>query len=239
MSTNFYGLGNYTTSLFDAYFGNNSTRTNSFYGSDNKNSMSSLYSMTSSLGDLKMIQSGVYKKALAAYYATQTEGSEKESISGSGTADSNVSLSTLKSAANDLKTSSKKLQNINYDTVKREDLLKDVESFVEDYNSTINASKDMNSYSILQTAVWATEQMNVSEGLLNEVGITVKEDNTLSINADKFKNAKTADLKALFEGSNSVASRIAQKASALANQSANQLVANSGSSLYNMFGTLS
>jgi len=97
----------------------------------------------------------------------------------------------------------------------------------------------MNSYSILQTAVWATEQVNISEGLLNKVGINVNYDNTLSINADKFKNAETTDLKALFEGSNSVAARIAQKASALANQSANQLVANSGSSLYNMFGTLS
>lgn len=234
MSTNFYGVGSNASALFNAYFGTNSSSTNSLYGS---NSTSGLYSLTSSLGDLKMIQSGVYKKAMAAYYTTQDK--DVESSVESEETDSNASLSTLKSAANDLKASSKALQSMDFDVTKAEDALDEVKSFVADYNKTINASKNMNTYSILQTAVWATEQMNASESLLNKAGISINMDNTLSVDEEKFKKADTSVLKTLFEGSNSVAARMTQKASALSNQSANQLVVNSGSRLYNMFGTLS
>ena len=92
---------------------------------------------------------------------------------------------------------------------------------------------------MLQTAVWATEQMNISEGMLNKVGITIKDDNTLSIDEEEFKKARTSDVKALFGGTGSLVSRVAQKASTLANQSNNQLAVNSGKSFYTMRGLFS
>lgn len=227
MTNSFYGIGYASSSFFDSYFGT-SYSSNTFSSSP----------LTSSLGDLQMINSGVYKKALKSYYAAQKANSDKESVSASGTADSNISLSTLKSAAKSLNTSALKLQNTDYETVDREELLKDVKSFASSYNSTLNATKKMNSYSILQTAVWATEQMNIGEGLLNKVGISIKDDNTLEIDEEKFKEAKNSDLKALFSGSGSLASRIAQKASNLANQSANQMAVNLGKNLYTSYATL-
>ena len=224
---NFYGIGYTGSSFFDTYFGT----------SNNTNSSNSS-SWISGLGDLKMIQSGVYKKALKAYYKTQTANSDEETISGSGQADSNNNLSLVKAASAKLNKAASNLQNKDYSTVKAEDLVDDVKDFVSSYNSTLSGTKNLNSYSILQTAVWTTEQMNISEGLLNKVGISIKEDNSLSLDEEKFKSAKSSDLKALLSGSGSLISQIAQKASTMANQSANQLAVNSGKMLYNRFGTL-
>ncbi len=198
-----------------------------------KNSGSS--SLISSLGDLKMIQSGVYKKALKKVYANRKEA---ESVSESGTADSNASLSTLKSSAAKLNEATSKLQAVDYNKATGKDILEDAKNFVSSYNSTLNNTKKMNSYSILQTAVWMTDQMSVGEGLLNKVGISINADNTLSLDEDKFKEAASSDLKAIFSGSGSFASRIASKASSLATQSANQLSVNNGNRMYNVFGML-
>lgn len=230
---NLFGMGTYSTnsySFMDTFFGT----------SGNGNSGSSL---VSSLGDLQMIQSGVYKKAMQSLYAakksTTESGSNTDSIKESGTADTKVSLSNLKSSSQKLYKAANDLKTATYtEDTKSGDLLDKVKTFVNQYNSTLNTTKNMNSYSILQTAVWGTQQMNVSEGLLNKVGITIGEDNTLSIDEDKFKEAKISDLKALFSGSGSLADRLAQKASTLYNQSANQLAVNEGKLIYTNYGTL-
>ena len=187
MSNNFFGIGGFGSGSFmDSYFGTSSGG-------------SSISSMSSMLGDLSMIKSGMYKKALKSYYATQkaqaadSDNSDKESISKSGTADSNTTLST---------------------------------------------SKKLNSYSMLQTAVWATDQMNTAEGMLNKIGVSIKEDNTLAIDEEKFNKALNSDFKGLFSGYGSLASRISQKASTLYNQSANQMAVNQGKFAYTNYGTL-
>ena len=221
-----YGMG--TNSFMNTFFGTNNT-------SSNSNT-----SWISSVGDLNMIKSGVYKKALKAYYAkTSAEEEGANTIAGSGTADSTVKLSNLKSSAQKLYDSANQLKKADYsDGRKPENLLDDVKSFVDSYNSNLNNTKKMDSYSILQTAVWGTEQMNVSEGMLNKVGISIGADNTLSIDEDKFKQAKMSDLKTLFSGSGSLADRVAQKASTMYNQTTNQLSLNQGKYTYTMYGTL-
>lgn len=230
--SSFYGLGS-GGSFMDTFFGTSNSY--SSYGSSGN-------SLVSSLGDLNMIKTGAYKKALKAYYSTQSSSgtddkSDTESISGSGKADSKVSLSNLKTASKKVYESANKLKSADY-SGKPEDLLKSVKSFVDDYNSMLSSTKNMNSYSILQTTIWGMEQMNISEGLLNKVGITIGADNTLSIDEEKFKDAKMSDLKALFSGSGSLADRVSQKASTLFNQSTNQLAINQGKFSYNMYGTL-
>lgn len=232
MSNNFFGIGGYSSGSFmDSYFGTSS-------------SGSSVSSMSSMLGDLSMIKSGMYKKALKSYYATQktqaanSDSSDKESISESGKADSNATLSSVKSSAKKLSESTQKLQSINYDSISREDLLTNVKKFVSDYNETLTASKSLNSYSMLQTAVWATDQMNIAEGMLNKIGISIKEDNTLEIDEEKFNKASNSDFKGLFAGYGSLATRLGQKASTLYNQSANQMAVNQGKFAYTKNGTL-
>lgn len=228
--------------MFNIYgLDSNNSFMNTFFGTSNSSSTLGS-SLLTSLGDLQMIQSGVYKKAMKSYYASQTaasQNSDAESIKDSGTADSKVNLSNLKSSAKKLYEAANNLKKADFSSdAKAEDLLDKAKSFVDSYNSTLATTKNMNSYSILQTAVWATEQMNISEGLLNKVGITIGENNTLSIDEEKFKAAKMSDLKALFSGSGSLADRVSQKASTMYNQSANQLAINQGKMTYTMYGTL-
>ena len=217
---NMYGLGTYGANSFvDTFFGTSSTRGGS---------------LLSSIGDLQMIQKGAYKKAMKAYVAKQKSSDSAETIKNSGT-----KLSGLKSSSQKLYQAANDLKNASYgDNTKAEDLLDKAKNFVSQYNSVLGTTKSMNSYSILQTAVWGTEQMNLSQGLLNKVGITINDDNTLSLDETKFKAANMSDLKALFSGSGSLADRVAQKASTLYNQSTNQIALNQGKSTYTMFGTL-
>lgn len=210
----------------------NSSLLSSMFGT----STTSGSSLLSSLGDWNMIRSGTYKKAISAYYA---KASDTDTISESGKADSNIRLSSLKSTAKAAYEAANALKNAEYSSqTKAEDLLEDTKKFVNGYNNMINSTKDMNSYSILQTAVWGTEQMNISEGLLNKVGITIDEKNNLVLNEEEFKKADISNLKTLFSGSGSLADRVAQKASTLYNQSTNQLSVNQGKSLYTMNGML-
>lgn len=234
MGNFFDGLNSYSDSynFFDNYMGTGSSGSNSSSG------------LSSSLMDLQMIKSGTYKKALKAYYAKNPvkksdDSDSKESIAESGKADSNANLSTLKSASQKLMDSATKLKNKNYSKVEKpEDMLDDVKDFVSNYNSTLNATKNLNSYSILQTAVWMTGQTGTSAGVLGKMGISVNEDNTLSLDEEKFKKANVSTLKSVFSGNGSFAYRISQKASSLKTQSANQISVNSGKKTYSSSGTI-
>lgn len=198
-------------------------------------------SWMSGLTDLKMIQSGVYKKAIKSVYAK--EGSDafseavKNTISGSGTTDSEKSLSSLKSGATSLYSASKDLRNFNFDKATDDEIASKLDSFVKSYNSTLNSSKNLNSYGILQTQVWATEKMEASESSLAKVGISINDNNTLSLDKSALKSADKSVLKSLFNGSGSLADSINQKASSLINQATNQIATNTGKTTYTASGT--
>lgn len=212
------------------------------FGNTSGSSSTVSNSWMSGISDLKMIQSGVYKKALQSVYEKEGKDAFSEAVSntikGSGTTDSEKSLSNLKSGAADLYTASKELRSLNFDSASYDDIASKVDSFVKSYNKTLNASKDLNSYSILQTEVWTTEKMASSESMLNKAGISINSDNTLSFDKDALKAADKSTLKTLFGGSGSLADSVNQKASALINQATNQLAANTGSAIYSSSGTL-
>ncbi len=228
------------SSIYDI-FGSNSSSNDMYstlFGTGSSSSTTNSNSLVSSLGDLNLIKNGAYKKSLKAYYATLTKDSDDETISGSGKTDSKSNLSTVKSAASKLKDSVQKLQSKDYSSVeKSSDLLSDMKSFVDSYNSTLEATKKLNSYSILQTAVWTTQQMGASESALEKIGITINDDNTLKLDETKFASADVSSIKALFSGNSSLAERIGTKASTIAQQSANQIAVNSGRTLYTASGT--
>lgn len=224
MSGYFYGIGGLGSSFFDTMLGNSQTGGTS--------------SLSSSLGDLRMIQSGAYKKALKAYYAKQSTADKNNTKTESGKEDTGTALSSLKSSSGKLSEAASVLKNVDFDKEVSDDTVKKVKDFVSGYNSTISSTKNMNSYSILQTAVWMKNQTASSETLLNKVGITVGDDNTLSVDEEKLKKADSADLKALFGSSSSYSDRIQIQASSLKTQAANQIALNSGQTLYGITGYL-
>lgn len=230
MSNFIDGVNSDSYNFFDSYMGMSSTQSSSSSG------------LSSSLLDLQMIKSGSYKKALKAYYAknpVKKSEDSKESIKESGKADSAANLSTMKSASQKLNDAVTKLQKTDYSKVKSpEDMLDDVKSMISSYNSTVNAAKNLNSYSILQTTVWMTGNVSKSSGILGKMGISINEDNTLSLDEDKFKKAQLSAIKSAFSSGTSFASRLSQKAASLSNQSANQIAENTGKKTYTSSGTI-
>ena len=232
-------IGGYGTSFdYSKFYKSNDSMSQLFNNnSNNKKSFSVNNDFLSSITDYSMIRSGIYKKALNSYYTKLSAGEDTSFSMATGIYDTRMSLSNMKASSNSLKSSAAALQKSDYSEANRDDLLKDVKSFAEDYNSTINSAKKMNSTGILQNAIWITDASDMREKMLSDAGITINDDNTISVNDDKFKAAKDTTLKTLFSGSYSWAADITKNASSMYIQSLNQMASNAGNTLYNRNGS--
>lgn len=221
-----------------SYFGigTDSSFFNNFFGGTS--STSGATSSSNVLGDYALIKSGSYKKLLKQYYA-ETAKSEKGnsfSASTSAAADSTKNLLAIKTNAKDVKEKAKALSEVDFETVDREKLLKDVKSFVESYNAVLEDTENIESVTVLQNAIWMKNQTEANDGLLSKAGITIGEGNELKIDETKFKEASASDLKTLFAGRNSVTSSIAQRASQIYNLAGTQAILNAKTGSYTSNG---
>ncbi len=207
--------------------------TSSFIDSMLSTSSTTSSSSTTSTGglvDYALIKSGAYKKLMSAYYAEQ-------SSSGSSSTDSETTLKTTQNSAKDLAKSASALQkSSSYTEDNREELLKSLKSFVEDYNSLIESTDDLNDTSSLRNVLWLTQQTSANENLLNEIGISINSDNTLEIDEDTFNNANLSTMKSLFTGSSSYASQVVTKAAAVYSAASSALNSTGTGSAYTSSG---
>ncbi|MBR4343316.1 MAG: hypothetical protein IKP88_11560 [Lachnospiraceae bacterium] len=179
-------LGNLTASMFNSSSGNNA------------------------VGDLALINSGAYKKLLNAYY--KDEGSSLAKITEKSSTEK-ANLTIAKDDADRLKKAADVLSAAEITDDNREELKKNVESFVSAYNSVVKSGSDVDTQSVLRNTLWMTQRTARNYGLLSDVGITIGTDNKLTLDAEKFDKAATADLKTLFNGKDSLVGLTAQKAS--------------------------
>lgn len=206
---------------FNSYFGTSS-------GTNSTSSGSSL------LGDYNLIRSGAYKKLLKSYYGEnkKTTSTGKTELTAEESA-SKKKLLSAKDSASALAESAAALKDI--DTTDRDALAKKVQSFVDDYNSLIDDTSEVDAKSVLRKTLWMIGDAKSSSNVLTDAGITIGKDNKLAVDTDKLKNADTSVLKTLFNGRNSFAGKIADKASQLVNlsNSAVNSVSKGGSSYTN------
>ena len=194
----------------------------------NRNSVSNnsgFYAMTSLLSDYSSIKSGSYGKLVKAYYAKQA-GEDKTSskdkvnnkvddnkMSTSTAEDSTNTLSAIQTSTDALYESSEALRT----EVKKADSmdkLYDLASdFVADYNKVIDATNKSNTSSIKDNRDDLVLATSVNKKLLSNIGITVGEDNKLTIDADKFKAGSLNTAKTLFQGAGSYAYNVSLEAS--------------------------
>lgn len=193
-------------------------------GNTNNNSVSSDL-LGISYTDYASIRNGSYGKLLNSYYQKELDNSGS---SGVGTTDSKQMLTSINSAASDLKDSAAKLLSkgkdslfttkkdekgnsyVDYDTDK---VYKAVKDFVDNYNSLLDAAADTDTTSILRSAVSLVSYTKANKNALAEVGITVGADNKLSIDKDKFEEASKARVQSLFQSNGGYAYQINSKAS--------------------------
>ena len=204
------------------------------------------------LRDYGLIRNGSYSKLIKAYYNKLTKENASTEI------DSSESLATSRSDAKNLKKAAEAMKKSNFDKVEqkvkdedgkettkkdydRDTLYKNASEFVKSYNALIDSVSDLNSTTLLKKAVGMTNQTASSRNLLEDVGITINSDNTLSIDEETFKSADMNKIKTLFQGHNSYASKISYKASEIYNLSDNvaRTQASGGNRTYTQTGSYS
>lgn len=189
-----------------------------------------------SLGDYAAIRNGSYGKLMKAYYKNQ----EAEASSAKST-DTKQNLSMMKSGAESLKKASVGLMNSTLwekksittkdETTGESKTTKDydweaitsaVKSFADSYNSVLSKASESNNKNVLRNSVSMVNTTNrTAANLLNKVGISIGEDNKLTVDEEKLKMADISDLKTLFTGNGSFADQIATRASAISRATEN------------------
>ena len=204
----------------------------SLFGAQQTNNNSFDYS-ASMLSDWSSIKNGSYGKLTKAYYGKNENKNAKVSEDESDEMKKTIKANnTLKNDATSVKSSLEALSKSDlyekidtkdadgnavkgYDTAK---ILKNVKSFVDAYNGAIKSSVDSDNNGVLRNALSMTKITNANSNLLSEIGITINEDNTLSVDESKVKGANVNDIKSLFQGGGSYADQIEARASELINQ---------------------
>ncbi len=214
-----YGItGTSGTSLFDSMFGTSSSTSTSSSGI--------------SLSDYALLRSGAYKKLISAYYAESDSSAKTETEVKA----EKLNLQSIQTEAKSLAKSASALSSATYDEDGREEIVKNIKSLVENYNSMLDAADEVEDTTVLRNMVWLTKQTEANSDLLSEVGITIGEGNSLSIDEDKLSSANLSTLKTLFYGSNSYASYIMQKGSQIYSAAAGVLNASKTGSAYTSSG---
>lgn len=172
------------------------------------------------LSDYAAIKNGSYGKLMKAYYAESGASDAVKKLANSSNSvskDDTETLTKVKSATDELKESADKLLAKGSKSVWAEDDMEKVYSavdeLVKDYNSVLDTMDKTNSTSILSRAKSMVNNTAVNEKLLAKVGVTINEDNSLSIDKKAFLEADQTTVKNLFSGNGSFAYRISASAS--------------------------
>lgn len=195
-----------------------------------------------SLADYASIKNGSYFKVMKAYYAKDGNGNSVASQNGadsfssvkgasadSAAVNSNTAskADALSKSAGDLWASGKGSVFEKKDIVTKDEngnetktydydkdaIYKAVSTFAGDYNNMIDAAMKSRNSNVISKATDMVMQSLKSEDRLNKVGITIGEDNKLSVDESKLKSADISSLKSLFSGVNSYAYDVQSKAS--------------------------
>lgn len=237
----------------------NNSLADSLFGSRNSIWSGSFLS-ASNLGDLGLMKSGVYTKMLKSYY--EKVGNDTETKTSKSSSDSPVwdndrkkfitpevkvdakeeeakkALSSVKSASKNLSTDASALANMDYDTSSRDEIYDAVKKMADSYNTVVDSAKKSSLTSISKSVTWMTDDTKARAKQLEKLGITIGTDNKITVDKDKFAQANLTDIKSVFKGSGGLADRHAQRANGLVNLASNQMLMNSGRSLYSSSGVL-
>ena len=206
-----------------------------------QNSLTSLYN---NLGDYSTIQSGSYKKLLSSYYKTTDDSSSDTSnkvsslLQTTNKSTNNKDLTNLKSASDDLSKAGQKLLQKGSNTVFSEDNVDDmvsaVKTFATAYNKTITRAEDIADVNVTEKVDAMTSNTNAYAADLESIGITIGEDQKITVNEEKLKSADIASVKKILNSNNSFIGQTIQKATQIGSAIQNTI---NGIGLYNSSGS--
>lgn len=207
-------------------------------------------SLSNLLADYTSIKNGSYGKLMKAYY-----GKNNETVSGlvnskkSVSKDDDKTIAAVESSSSALyssteallKTGSKSVFNKEDITTKDENgvettqtgyntdaIYKAVKTFVDDYNNMLDKGSDSTNSKVLNSLKSMISSTKANEKMLASVGITIKSDDTLSVDETVFKDADMSKVKSIFNGAGSYGYGINTKASFINMYAASDAKAASG-----------
>lgn len=184
------------------------------FGSLPKTNESSGSSLVGLASEFQSIRSGSYGKLLSAYYTKMQSNSASEAEE---TETKNCKL--VGTNASSLKSAAQTLSGMDFSEATEEDSLNAIKDFVSSYNSVIDTADDVDNKSILRNAVWMTNITKESAGLLSEIGISIGEDNKLTLDETKWAEASATAKNSLLTGRQGFAEKMLYKANQLTNAS--------------------
>lgn len=211
-------------STINGYDSNSISSLFSSLGTTNTNS-SSGGMMGINLNDYASIKNGSYGKLVKSYYELDEKENVKDKKSKNDTDDTDATIRSIKTASDDLKDSAAALYsskdlftkgaNGEYDM---EAIYEKVNKFIEDYNATVEAVGSAETQSIANAGASLVNYTTNNIDMLSKLGISVSgTDFTLSIDKEKFMDAKESDIKTMFGGVGSYAYQVGAKASRIYN----------------------
>lgn len=214
--------------------------------SSNSTSSSSLFGIN--LSDYASIKNGSYGKLLKAYYKKNSSDSSSSSSANNASSltktkvDATVKkeLSDIQTYANDLRDSAAALMEKGSKSVFKdgdmEKIYGAVSDFTSDYNTLMEKSQASSSSAVVRSANSMAYAVEGREDSLKEVGITIGDDNKLSVDKETFMNADVDKVKALFNGNSSLSYLVSTQASAIGNKAYSE---SNKATLYNATGNYS
>ncbi len=176
------------------------------------------------LSDYASIKNGSYLKLMKAYYSETGKAGEivnNSKRSTSTSADSADTLTSIQKSTDELKESADALLAKGNKSVFKEqdgaintdEVYKAVNDFVKDYNSVVSSTEDSNTKSIASRSMSMINTTASYEKQLSQIGITINDDFTLSLDEDTFKKADMSDVKNLFNDTGSYAYKTSAQSS--------------------------
>lgn len=197
-----YGIGAYmSNSYMTSYLSGNSSNKNPY---KTGNSTSDLYTL---MQRADQVRSGKYQKSMLNEYKKVFSGSETGSLESEEMLSDTAKSLNLSAAA--LSDDSGALYN------DREKLTEKVESFIKDYNGTIDAMQKSESVDALKKGLAMTNTTRAYGRTLSRIGIKLGSDNKLTLDKEALGEASAGTLKSLFNSNYSYASKTADKAASI------------------------
>lgn len=213
---NYITGNNYASNTMNSIF-------NSLGGSNKSYGSFGISSMASMLSDYNSIRNGSYYKLAKQYYGTNTsrvrtkttteeDTKTKKKDTTEETSDTTAKTDTMKAAQTAVESLDKLMKSDLYAKVEKKDeegnkveeynkdaILKNVKTFVNDYNSLIKTAGESTTWSTRHAASQLAEQTKGYKHTLATIGISIGEDNLLSIDEEKFGEADMESVKELFK----------------------------------------
>ena len=143
--------------------------------------------------------------------ASSTSSSKTDSTSSSVGTSKTAKDSKSADLASALYKSVEKLSSMNINNSNKNSVYNAFSTLVKDYNALIKKSSQSENSNVIKQTDYLTDLVKNNKSAFEKIGVTVKSDNSLSIDEEKFKDADMSNVKKLFSGSYSFAEKMTDR----------------------------